>query len=65
MDAKTGTLTRDEVSVESQWDLAGLYSSDVDWNAELTELEAEIKKYASFVGTLGESALKLLSLIHI
>ena len=59
MDAKTGTLTRDEVSVESQWDLAGLYSSDVDWNRELTELEAEIKIYASFVGTLGESALKL------
>ncbi len=59
MDAKIGTLTRDEVSVESQWDLTGLYSSDVDWNAELTALEAEIKKYASFVGTLGESALKL------
>ena len=48
MDAKIGTLTRDEVSVESQWDLTGLYSSDVDWNAELTELEAEKKKYASF-----------------
>ena len=59
MDAKTGTLARDEVPVESQWDLAGLYSSDDDWNAELTELEAEIKIYASFAGTLRESALKL------
>ena len=59
MDAKTGTLARDEVSVESQWDLAGLYSSDVDWSTELTALEAEIKTYASFVGTLAESASKL------
>ena len=59
MDAKIGTLARDEVSAESQWDLTGLYSSDADWNAELTALEAEIKIYASFAGTLGESALKL------
>ena len=59
MDAKTESLTRDEVSVESQWDLTGLYSFDDVWNAELTELEAEIEKYASFSGTLGESALKL------
>ena len=59
MDAKAGTLTRDEVSVESQWDLTGMYSFDDVWNTELTELEAEIEKYASFAGTMGESALKL------
>ena len=59
MDAKAGPLARDEVSVESQWDLTGLYSFDDVWNTELAELEAEIKKYASFAGTLGESALKL------
>jgi oligoendopeptidase F len=59
MDARTENPARDEVPVESQWDLAGLYSSDVDWNSELVELEAELKKYASFAGTLGESALKL------
>ena len=59
MDAKTGNLARDEVPVESQWDLAGLYSSDDDWNAELTALEGEIEIYASFAGTLGESSLKL------
>ena len=59
MDAKIGALARDEVSAESQWDLTGLYSSDADWNAELTALEGEIKIYASFAGTLGESALKL------
>lgn len=59
MDAKTGTLTRDEVSVESQWDLTGLYSCDEDWTAELAELEGEVGNYASFAGTLGDSALKL------
>ena len=59
MDAKTESLTRNEVSVESQWDLTGLYSFDDVWNTELTELESEIEKYASFSGTLGESALKL------
>ena len=59
MDAKTGTLTRDEVAVESQWDLTGLYSSDDVWASELTEFEAGIEKYASFAGTLAESALNL------
>ncbi|MZH02754.1 MAG: oligoendopeptidase F family protein, partial [Nitrospinae bacterium] len=59
MDAKAGTLARDEVSVESQWDLTGLYSFDEVWSAELTELEVEVEKYASFSGTLGESALNL------
>ena len=59
MDARTENPARDEVPVGSQWDLAGLYSSDVDWNSELVELEAELKKYASFAGTLGGSALKL------
>ena len=59
MDAKAGPLTRDEVSVETQWDLTGLYSFDDVWNTELTELEAEIEKYASFAGTLGGSAREL------
>ena len=59
MDAQSETMERGEVSIESQWDLTGLYSLDEVWNSELTELEAEIEKYASFAGTLGESALKL------
>jgi oligoendopeptidase F len=58
MDARTENPTRDEVPVESQWDLTGLYSSDVDWSAELVKLQAEVKSYAFFAGTLGESAQK-------
>jgi oligoendopeptidase F len=59
MDARTENPARDEVPVASQWDLAGLYSSHVDWNGGLMELEEQVKNYASFAGTLGESALKL------
>ena len=59
MDAQSGTIVRSEVSIESQWDLTGLYSLDDVWSTELAELEAEVEKYASFAGTLGESALKL------
>ena len=59
MDAKTEPLKRDEVPLDSQWDLTGIYSSVEDWNKELTELEAKIKTFPSFAGTLGDSALKL------
>ncbi len=59
MDAKTNNPTRDEVSVEFQWDLTGLYSSDDLWNTELVALEAEVIKYASLAGSLATSALKL------
>lgn len=59
MDAKTELLKRDEVPLDSQWDLTGIYSSVEDWNKELTELEAKIKTFPSFAGTLGDSALKL------
>jgi oligoendopeptidase F len=64
MDARTENPARNEVPIASQWDLSGLYSSDVDWNSELVKLEAEIKKYTSFAGTLGESALKLKSCLE-
>ena len=64
MDARTENPARNEVPVASQWDLSGLYSSDGGWNVELKELEGEVKKYASFAGTLGESALKLRSCLE-
>jgi len=59
MDAKAGTLTRDEVSELSQWDLSGLYSSSEGWNKDLKELEGDLPKYASFQGTLAQSFEKL------
>ncbi len=59
MDAKAGTLTRDETPENSQWDLSGLYSSNEEWDKDFQSLEADLSRYASFQGTLGESCLKL------
>mgnify|MGYP005645122519 FL=1 len=59
MDAKTKNPTRDEVSIESQWDLTGLYASNDLWASDLSALAVEVATYASFAGTLAESARKL------
>ena len=64
MDAKVGTLKRDEVSEQSQWDLSGLYSSDEEWNSELEALERELPGYASFQGTLAQSSATLKACIE-
>ena len=64
MDAKVGTLTRDEVSEQSQWDLSGLYSSDEEWNSELEALELELPGYTSFQGTLTQSSATLKACIE-
>ena len=59
MDAKAGTLTRAEISEQSQWDLSGLYSSNDDWIKDFETLEGDLTKYASFQGALGQSFLQL------
>jgi len=59
MDAKVGTLTRDEIPEQSKWDLSGLYSTNEDWDKDLIALEADLSGYASFHGTLSQSFLKL------
>ena len=64
MDAKAGTLTRDEISEQSQWDLSGLYLSDKEWMRELKALESELTGYASFQGTLAQSSATLKACIE-
>ena len=64
MDAKAGTLTRDEVPEQSQWDLSGLYSSSEEWDKDLKALEADLPRYASFQGTLAQSFSKLKACIE-
>jgi len=64
MDAKAGTLTRDEISEQSQWDLSGLYSSNEAWDKEFEALESELPRYADFKGTLAESSAKLKACIE-
>ena len=59
MDAKAGTLTRDEIPEQSKWDLSGLYSTNEDWDKDFMGLEVDLAGYASFQGTLSQSFLKL------
>lgn len=59
MDAKAGTLTRDEISEQSRWDLSGLYSSNDDWIKDFETLEEDLSKYVSYQGTLGQSFSQL------
>ena len=59
MDAKAGTLTRSEISEQSQWDLSGLYSSNDDWIKDFKTLEGDLAKYTNFQGTLGQSFSQL------
>ena len=59
MDAKAGTLTRSEISEQSQWDLSGLYSSNDDWVKDFETLEGDLIKYSTFQGTLGQSFSQL------
>ncbi|MEK9629985.1 MAG: oligoendopeptidase F, partial [Nitrospinota bacterium] len=59
MDAKAGTLTREEISEQSQWDLSGLYSSNEAWNEDFKSLENDLKKYSGFQNTLAHSFSRL------
>ncbi len=59
MDAATELLTRDQVPLEVTWDLDGLYASHETWEADFLSLESQLESYASYQGTLGQSAAKL------
>lgn len=49
-------LTRDEVPVESTWNLNDLFSSVEEWEKALAAVEADLPLFQSFKGILGESA---------
>jgi len=58
--AKQKTLpARSKVKLADTWDLASLYPDDKAWEAAFTKWEKQIKRYATFQGTLGKSAAKL------
>lgn len=39
-----------------QWDLSGLYKDDAAWEAELTDLDADVERAAAFAGKLKDAA---------
>jgi oligoendopeptidase F len=59
MEATIELTTRDSIPVNDTWDLDGLYTSGETWHADFQSLESQMQQYASFQGTLGESAGKL------
>ncbi len=59
MEAIEELTTRDAIPVNDTWDLDNLYASGETWQADFQSLESQIQQYASFQGTLGESAGKL------
>ena len=59
MEATIELTTRDAVPASDTWDLDGLYASGETWQADFQSLESQMQQYASFQGTLGESAEKL------
>ncbi len=59
MEAIAELTTRDAIPANDTWDLDGLYTSSESWQADFQSLESQMQEYASFQGTLGESADKL------
>jgi oligoendopeptidase F len=51
---------RSEVAAELTWNLDDLFLSDLEWEAALVEIEADVKKFADFKGNLHTSAKSLL-----
>ncbi len=45
-------LSRSEVPVDMTWNLDDLFSSDQEWEAELKEIEEDVKKFGVFKGSL-------------
>lgn len=52
-------LPRGDVAVGDTWDLASLYSSDADWEADFKHLEINIENYRRYQGRLSEGAAVL------
>ena len=52
---------RGEVPVEHTWDLASIYPTPAEWEADMQALEADLPTVAAFRGRLGDSPEALLS----
>ncbi len=56
---------RDEIEDQYKWALEDLFSSDEEWEAESSAVDAKIAEFAKYPGTLGASAGNLLSYLKL
>lgn len=54
---------RSEIPIEFTWDLESIYASDADWEADFQAVRESVPRLASYRGTLGESAGRLLEFL--
>ena len=56
-------LTRDQVPIQEQWDLADLYPTPADWDAERQALLAELPRLEGARGTLRQGPQQILAVL--
>lgn len=61
---KSSTRERSEVPEKYTWNLADLYASDADWEAEKVALHSKFEKMAAYKGSLSQSPDKLLEALE-
>ncbi len=57
-------LSRDEVPVETTWDLGDLFATEADWAAECQAIDAACAALGAYQGQLGRDAATLLACLN-
>lgn len=53
--------SREEIEARYKWKLEDIYNREEDWEKDFSELKNQVQEIEKYMGTLGESAEKLLS----
>src|SRR3712207_9496868 len=62
--AMQARLTRAQVPEELTWNLADIYATQDDWEADLQRVEAAIATVTEYQGRLGEGAATMLACLR-
>ncbi len=54
---------REEIDARHKWKLEDIYSNEEDWEKDFSELKEQVQEIEKHMGTLGESAEKLLAVL--
>jgi oligoendopeptidase F len=56
--------TREQVNEKTTWNLADIYPSSADWEADISRLDTQIEEVAGFIGRLATDAATLLAFLQ-